>query len=69
MQIPSFDIVIFDEAQRLKNSNSATYQASKLIKAETKWMLTGTPLENSEDDIVNLFRYLNQEQYIKDLII
>ena len=56
--IPSFDIAIFDEAQRLKNSNSATYQASKLIKAETKWMLTGTPLENSEDDIVNLFSIL-----------
>lgn len=56
--IPTFDIAIFDEAQRLKNSNSATYQASKLIKAETKWMLTGTPLENSEDDIVNLFSIL-----------
>jgi SNF2 family DNA or RNA helicase len=59
--IPNFNIVIFDEAQRLKNSNSSTFQCSKLIKSDTFWMLSGTPLENSETDIVNLFRILRPD--------
>ena len=58
VEIPDFDIVIYDEAQRLKNSTASTYHAAKLIISNTTWMLTGTPLENSEQDIVNLFSIL-----------
>jgi SNF2 family DNA or RNA helicase len=59
--IPSFNIVIFDEAQRLKNNTSSTFQSSKLIKSNTFWMLSGTPLENTENDIVNLFAILRPD--------
>ena len=59
--IPPFNIVIFDEAQRLKNRSSSTFRAAKLINSKTYWMLSGTPLENSEEDIINLFSILRPD--------
>lgn len=56
--ITKYDYLIFDEAQRLKNQNSNLYQACRKLKANTKWMLTGTPLENTPYDIVSLFSIL-----------
>ena len=59
--VPPFNIVVFDEAQRLKNRSSSTFHAAGLIAGETYWMLSGTPLENSEEDIVNLFSILRPD--------
>ena len=56
--LTKYDYLIFDEAQRLKNQNSNLYQACRKLKANTKWMLTGTPLENTPYDIVSLFSIL-----------
>ncbi len=56
--LPKFEYIIFDEAQRLKNQSSNLYQACRKLKANYKWMLTGTPLENSPQDIVSLFSIL-----------
>jgi len=56
--IGSFDYVIFDEAQRLKNSTSNVHQACKKIEAKNIWMLSGTPLENNSGDIISLFSIL-----------
>ena len=54
----NFDYVIFDEAQRLKNSTSNVHQACKKIEAKNIWMLSGTPLENNSGDIISLFSIL-----------
>jgi SNF2 family DNA or RNA helicase len=56
--IGQFDYVIFDEAQRLKNSTSNVHQACKKIEAKNIWMLSGTPLENNSGDIISLFSIL-----------
>tara|TARA_B100001121_G_scaffold222951_1_gene196179 strand:+ start:1267 stop:2577 length:1311 start_codon:yes stop_codon:yes gene_type:complete len=56
--IGDFDYLIFDEAQRLKNSTSNVHQACKKIEAKNIWMLSGTPLENNSGDIVSLFSIL-----------
>ena len=56
--IGNFDYVIFDEAQRLKNSTSNVHQACKKIEAKNIWMLSGTPLENNSGDIISLFSIL-----------
>lgn len=53
-----FDYLIFDEAQRLKNSTSNVHQACKKIEAKNIWMLSGTPLENNSGDIISLFSIL-----------
>ena len=43
--IPEYEIIIFDEAQRVKNSSSATHLAAKRISKKKMWMLSGTPLK------------------------
>lgn len=43
-------IVIFDEAQNIKNPNALQTRAAKGLKAEFKLVATGTPVENSLAD-------------------
>ncbi|MCY3710131.1 MAG: DEAD/DEAH box helicase [Caldilineaceae bacterium] len=57
----SFDLVVLDEAQRIKNLNSATSFACRLIPRSRSWALTGTPLENQPQDLVAIFRYLKPQ--------
>lgn len=42
-----WSLVIFDEAQNLKNPNALASRAAKGLKAEFKLLATGTPVENS----------------------
>jgi SNF2 family DNA or RNA helicase len=50
--------VILDEAQNIKNADSATAQACKSIGADHKIALTGTPLENRLTELWSLFDFL-----------
>jgi superfamily II DNA or RNA helicase len=53
-----FRTVILDEAQNIKNADSATAQACKTIDADSKVALTGTPLENRLAELWSLFDFL-----------
>ena len=53
-----FDLVILDEIQRIKNINSTTSLACRRIRRKNSWGLSGTPLENSVDDLLSIFRFL-----------
>jgi len=55
---PRFDLVILDESQRIKNRSSATSQAAQALDRRRVWALTGTPVENSPDDLVGIFECL-----------
>jgi SNF2 family DNA or RNA helicase len=54
----SFDIVVLDEAQRIKNPGSKTALACKLLNRNKSWALTGTPIENKLDDLISIFRFV-----------
>tara|TARA_R110002049_G_scaffold47902_4_gene138532 strand:- start:4873 stop:6600 length:1728 start_codon:yes stop_codon:yes gene_type:complete len=54
-----FDLVALDEAQRIKNRNSTTSEIIRAIPRTRSWALTGTPVENSPDDLVGIFDYLS----------
>jgi SNF2 family DNA or RNA helicase len=54
-----FDAVVLDEAQRIKNRHSMAALACRLLQRTKGWMLTGTPLENSIEDLVSLFLFLS----------
>jgi SNF2 family DNA or RNA helicase len=49
-----WDVVIFDEGQYLKNSNSQTAQAARALRSAHKLLLTGTPIENKLLDLWSL---------------
>ena len=53
-----FDLVILDESQRIKNHASATSAAARLLRRRRAWALTGTPVENSPEDLVGIFEFL-----------
>ncbi len=55
---PTFDLVVLDESQRIKNKGNATSQAARAIDRRRNWALTGTPVENSQEDLVGIFEFL-----------
>lgn len=55
----SFGLVVLDEAQRIKNRSSTTSQVVRCIPRSRSWALTGTPVENSPDDLVGIFEFLS----------
>jgi SNF2 family DNA or RNA helicase len=54
----NFDLVLLDESQRIKNRTSTTSQIVRSIPRKRSWALTGTPVENSTDDLVGIFEFL-----------
>ena len=54
-----FDLVALDEAQRIKNLNNSTSEIVRAIPRTRSWALTGTPVENSPDDLVGVFEFLS----------
>ena len=60
-RIPSdtFDLVILDEAQRIKNRDSTTALACRILPRKRSWALSATPLENNENDIVSILSFLD----------
>ncbi|HEX6963970.1 MAG TPA: DEAD/DEAH box helicase [Lacipirellula sp.] len=58
--VPSpFDLLVIDEAQRIKNRGSATHESVCSIPRRRSWALTGTPIENSTDDLVGIFEFVS----------
>jgi superfamily II DNA or RNA helicase len=53
-----FACVIADEAQHVKNRRSQNAAALRALRAQSRFLLTGTPLENSLDDLRSLFEFL-----------
>ena len=53
-----FRYVIADEAQYLKNSNTQNAKSIKKIKADTRYALTGTPIENSLAELWSIFDFI-----------
>ncbi len=58
----SFDVVVLDEAQRIKNREAKTAQVVRAIRRERSWALTGTPIENKPDDLVSIFAFVDEER-------
>lgn len=54
-----FSYLVLDEAQHIKNPSTANAQNCKAIHADHKLVLTGTPLENSTEDLWSIFDFLH----------
>jgi SNF2 family DNA or RNA helicase len=53
-------MAMLDESQYIKNPSSLSYQSVKLLKAGHKMVLTGTPVENSLEDLWAQFHFINE---------
>ncbi|MEX1094427.1 MAG: SNF2-related protein [Planctomycetales bacterium] len=54
-----FDYIVLDEAQAIKNSGSQVAKASRLLQANHRLALSGTPIENHLGDLWSIFEFLN----------
>jgi SNF2 family DNA or RNA helicase len=54
----NFSYVILDEAQHIKNRGTRNAKSVKLVQAEHRLILSGTPIENSLDELWSLFDFL-----------
>jgi superfamily II DNA or RNA helicase len=62
-QILAPDVVILDEAQRIKNWQTKTARRVKQLRAPYAFVLTGTPLENRIDELYSIVQYLDPELF------
>ena len=53
----SWDVVVVDEAQRIKNAKSGVAAVVKSLERSRSWALTGTPLENRLDDLISVLDF------------
>jgi hypothetical protein len=54
-----FDYVILDEAQAIKNADSQTAKAARLLRGRHRLALSGTPVENHLGELWSLLEFLN----------
>jgi uncharacterized Zn finger protein len=54
-----FHYIILDEAQAIKNPDSLTSKATRLLRADNRLTMTGTPVENNTFDLYSQFEFLN----------
>ena len=55
------DVVILDEAQRIKNWQTKTARRVKSLRSPYAFVLTGTPIENRIDELYSIVQYLDPE--------
>ncbi len=53
------DLIVLDEAQRIKNWRTKTADAVKRLRSRYAFVLTGTPLENRLDELYSIFQFLD----------
>ena len=53
------DVIVLDEAQRIKNWQSRTAQAVKRLRSPYAFVLSGTPLENRIDEVYSIVQFLD----------
>lgn len=53
-----FSNIVLDEAQYIKNQSTQKSKAVKLLQADSRFALTGTPIENSLGDLWSIFDFL-----------
>lgn len=59
----TFDTIILDESQNIKNLDSKISRAVMLLEAKHKFALSGTPIENSIFELYSLFRFINNGMF------
>jgi hypothetical protein len=57
------DVVILDEAQRIKNWNTRTARTIKRLESRYAFLLTGTPIENRIDEIYSIIDYIDPQVF------
>ena len=50
--------IVYDEAHHLRNFGTRVNYGASQMRADITWLMTGTPIQNSEEDVYSLYRLL-----------
>jgi len=59
-----WDVVVADEAQTIKNRNADVSRSLKGLQRRRSWALSGTPIENREDDLASILEFVDQDELV-----
>ena len=62
-QNSKYDVIVLDEVQNIKNARTQQTQAVRMMESKVRWGLSGTPLENSVDDLIQILDTLDPEVF------
>lgn len=57
------DVVVLDEAQRIRNWESKTSRAVKKLRSRYAMVLTGTPLENRLEELYSIVQFVDERRF------
>lgn len=57
----AFDTIFLDEAQHIKNESSLTAKSVNLLESKSRFIITGTPVENNLSELFSLFKFLSPQ--------
>ena len=53
-----WDRIMYDEAHHLRNEKNNKHKGAAKLQSECQWFMTGTPIQNSEKDLVSLCKLM-----------
>ena len=57
------DVIVLDEAQRIKNWEAKTSRAVKKLQSRYAFVLTGTPLENKLEELYSIVQFVDERRF------
>lgn len=63
LNVPRWEMLIVDEAQRLKSDASLLFKALNELSVAHRVLLTGTPLNNTVREVLNLLNFLDRDEW------
>lgn len=68
LHVLQFNVLTGVPAHWIRNSNTKQFKAARYLEATRRWCVTGTPIQNSLDDLLSLFKFLHFQPFCQQAV-